>query len=120
MYMPSSIAVMMPAILRSTASASRFRSSPRAAAVFAAALNSSWNVRMNSATSSGAISLSLSPPRTRDLDPLPGDGLVVAAGALGASGGAAVAVLADDRIPAAALAADQELAQQELTPVEPD
>ena len=44
------------------------------------------------------------------LDPLPRHGLVVATGALGAPGGAAVAILADDRLSATAVAADQELA----------
>jgi hypothetical protein len=40
--MPSSIAAMMPAILRSTASTSRFSSAPRLAAALVVTLTSSW------------------------------------------------------------------------------
>jgi hypothetical protein len=61
----------------------------------------------------------LQPAQHARLDALPGDGFVIAAGALGTPGGAAIAVLAHHRVPAAALSTDQELAQKELAPVRP-
>src|SRR5690348_12828236 len=117
-YMPSSIAAMIPAILRSTASASRFSSAPARGR-----LGRCVDLFLVGADELGhqlrGQELVSEPAQDAGLDPLPGDRLVVVAGALGATGGTAITVLADDRVPAAALAAHQELAQQELAPVQP-
>ena len=59
----------------------------------------------------------LEPVEHPALDRLPADGPVVAAGALAAVRGAAVAVLAHDRVAAAADPADQQAREQEAAPV---